>query len=375
MKFLMIVSSFLCSAFISKTQDVNEYTQTDRIALNIPSAQTNTTADIAAYINEHFDTDNKKIRAAYTWVANNIRYDAAHLHRVILNEDHEEKVTWAIERKKGVCENFAAILTDICKKSGLRSYFIEGYTRHNGSIERWGHAWSAVFIDNNWYLYDPTWDAGFQQSGSFVNQSGTNYYQVLPSEFIQSHMPFDPLFQFLEHPLTYEEFSKGFVKSKSNTPYFNYIDSIAAFEKMQPLAQYTASAIRIEKNGVPTGMISTKLSQLKMEKEIIYQDKDVDLYNSAIADYTASIANFKNFLNYRNNQFMPAKPASETEGMLNEILKQIEDANDKLFEVNRSKATLALNTGDVEKILNDLTTQVKEQQIFLRNYLITEKEK
>ena len=375
MKFLMIISCFLVCAFRGKTQIQNKYAQIDRIALSIPSAQTNNTADIAAYINAHFDTDSKKVRAAYTWVANNIKYDAAHLHRVILNEDREEKVTWAIERKKGVCENFAAILADICIKSGLRSYAIEGYTRYNGSVDKSGHAWCAVFIDNHWYLYDPTWDAGFQEDGHFTSQPETNYFQVSPSEFIQSHMPFDPLFQFLDYPFTYQEFSKSFSKANDQTTYFNYIDSINANEKLAPLEQYELAAKRIEKNGIPTQNVSTRLKQLKMEKEIIYQDKDADFYNSAIADYKEAIGNFKDFLIYRNNQFMPAKPIAETEEMLYAILKQVADANNKLKEVHQSKATLALNTGDVEKVLNDLSAKVKEQQIFLRNYLNTAKEK
>ncbi len=72
---------------------------------------------------------------------------------------------------------------------------------------------------------------------------------------------------------------------------------------------------------------------------------------------------------------MPAKPVSETEAMLDVILKEVTNANNKLKEVNQSKATLALNTGDVEKVLNDLSAKVKEEQIFLRNYLITAKEK
>ena len=371
----MIILYFLACTFICKSQGENEYAQIDRIALNIPSPQTNNTADIAAYINAHFDTDSKKVRAAYTWVANNIKYDAAHLHRVILNEDREEKVTWAIERKKGVCENFAAILTDICVKTGLRSYAIEGYTRYNGSVDKSGHAWCAVFIGNHWYLYDPTWDAGFQENGHFIAQRGTNYFQVSPSEFIQSHMPFDPLFQFLNYPLTYQEFSKGLSKANDQTTYFNYIDSINANEKLAPLGQYELAAGRIEKNGTPTQNVSLRLKQLKMEKEIIYQDKDADLYNSAIADYKEAIAGFKDFLIYRNNKFMPAKPVAETEAMLDAILKQVADANNKLKEVNQSKATLALNTGDVEKVLNDLSAKVKEQQIFLRNYLSTAKEK
>ncbi|MEO8109721.1 MAG: transglutaminase domain-containing protein [Ginsengibacter sp.] len=367
MKFSALIFIIFFYALPGKTQSLNQYAQTDRITLNIPSSQTNSTANIAAYINSNFNTDSKKVRAAYAWVANNIKYDAAHLHRVILNEDHEEKVTWALARKKGVCENFAAIFTDICIKCGLRSYNVEGYTRYNGSVDKSGHAWSAVFLNNNWYLYDPTWDAGF------ITQPATNYFQVPPPEFIQSHMPFDPMFQFLDYPLTYDEFSKGYSQAGKSTTYFNYKDSIDANEKVPLLNQYNAASLRIEKNGSPTPNVATRLKQLRMEKEIIYQDKDADLYNSAVEDYKLAIGNFKAFLAYRNNGFLPARPMNETEAMLDKILKQVTGANNKLKEVNLSKAVLALNTGDVEKVLGDLETKVKEQRVFLKNYLSTTK--
>ncbi|MEO6187721.1 MAG: hypothetical protein ABIO82_02735, partial [Ginsengibacter sp.] len=75
---------------------MNVYSTVDRIALSIPSSQANSTSDIASYITKHFTKENEKVRAAFTWVATNIRYDAAHLHWVVLNEDHEERVTWAM---------------------------------------------------------------------------------------------------------------------------------------------------------------------------------------------------------------------------------------------------------------------------------------
>ncbi len=132
MKRLIVLVYFFFNTISVNAQGENEYTEIDKIALNIPTSQTNSTADIAAYFKKHFDTDSKKIRAAYTWVTNNIKYDADSIHRVILEEDREEKVKFALRRKKGVCENFAAIFNDICTKSGIHSFVIEGYTMQNG---------------------------------------------------------------------------------------------------------------------------------------------------------------------------------------------------------------------------------------------------
>ena len=55
--------------------------------------------------------------------------------------------------------------------------------------------------------------------------------------------------------------------------------------------------------------------------------------------------------------------------MFSSIKKKIVSANERLDEVNKSKATLTLDTGDIEKKLNDLSLKIKEQQDFFKNYL------
>ena len=200
-----------------------------------------------------------------------------------------------------------------------------------------------------------------------------DYFQASPLVFIQSHMPFDPMFQLLDYPVTYNEFSNG-NNQATHKPYFNYVDSIAAYEKMDSLAQYSAIALRMEKNGTPRKMVTNRINQLKMEIEIINQDNDAALYNAAVADYNDALAIFNNFLTYRNNQFIPAKTDMEIQTMFDDIEKRIASAAIKLKEVNRSKATLTLNTNAVEKKLNDLSAHAIEQQTFLKNYLSASKE-
>ena len=88
----------------------------ERMYVNIPSSQTASSAGIAAYINSHYQTDEKKIAAIYSWITANIKYDADSIHYVILDDDNEERVSWALRRKRGVCENFAAIFTDVANQ-------------------------------------------------------------------------------------------------------------------------------------------------------------------------------------------------------------------------------------------------------------------
>ena len=253
-------------------------------------------------------------------------------------------------------------------KCGIKSFVIEGYTKEDGFVNKSGHVWCAAFIGNNWFLYDPTWDASFVNTGTLMNHVRSDYFQIAPSDFIKTHMPYDPLFQFLNYPLSYKGFANGNTSSGNHTSYFNYADSIVLYEKQDPLEQYNASMLRIESTGAPVSFTDTKIKQLRMEKEVIYQDNDVDLYNSAVSDYKEAFADFKTFLNYRNNQFLPAKSNEEIEAMLKTVENKIAAAKVKLSNVDSSKATLVLNTGDVVKVLDDLSAHVTEQRAFVKNY-------
>lgn len=373
MKLFMFLMCFISCAITGIAQDIfND--KVDRTALSIPVKETNTTTDIAAYIKANFDSDSKKVRAIYTWVAANIRYNTDSIHPVIFEEDREQRVASTLRRRKGVCENYASIFNEICLKSGLRSLIVEGYTRQNGSMDKTPHAWCTVFTDNNWQLYDPTWDEDIAHRGLFSGNINYDYFQASPEVFVQSHMPFDPMFQLLNYPITYNEFYNGNTRI-SNKPFFNYIDSISAFEKSNSLDKYLSAASRIEKNGAPTPKVTNKLNQLKMDIEIIYQDRDTALYNSAVADYNQALAVFNTFINYRNNQFTPAKTDDEIQYIFDSVEKGITAARHKLKEVNRSKANLTLNTAPLEKVVYDLTLHVEEQQAFLKDYLSSEKER
>lgn len=349
--------AFLCCANFAFTQP----------AVYIPAAQTTNADDIAAFINKHYRNDDQKISAIYNWLIYNIKYDADSIHYVILDEDNEQRVSVALRRKRGVCENFAAIFNDLCHKSGIESFAVEGYTRQGGSIDRAPHVWCAALVDSEWNFYDPTWDAGYVKNGSFIDHRQNNFFKISPEIFIQTHLPFDPMFQFLNYPLTYKEFVSGNSAAQNEKNYFNYKDSIDSFRKMNGMQQYLSSINRIKKSNWPASKIDTKLKRLQLEIEVRYQDNDIALYDSSVADYNHAIDLLNSFFTYRNNQFQPAKSNDEIESLFENIRKLIAVANAKLKEVNLSKATLTLNTGDLQQKLDDLSVNVKKQENFLKS--------
>lgn len=330
--------------------------------LHIPASQTFSTSDIAENIKQKFTSDRDKVHAIYTWVASNIRYDTDSANVINMGLDPDAKVTAALRRRRGVCENYAAIFNEVCIKSGLTSFVIDGYTKQNGFVDRTAHSWAAVFIDNSWWLCDPTWDEG---------RGTTKYFLVHPSEMISTHMPFDPMWQLLDHPVSHSQFYSGNVYTNKSSRYFNYVDTIAAYSKMDSLQRFRASAYRIEQHGLPNTLVKSRLDFAKMHVEIIRQDKDVDLYNSAVADLNEATATYNSFVQYRNNRFLPAVSDKAMEALLDGIDKRLASANKNLDEIARTEAVFKFSTEAIRNKLNSLATRAKVQKDFLDQYLNT----
>jgi hypothetical protein len=363
MRQVMYLLFFLCSINLSKAQEFNELWQVDNRVLNIPDSQANSTDKIAEYITSRFKSERDKVRAIYAWVTANIRYDRDSANQINLGADQQAKITAALRRRKGVCENFAAIFNDIALKTGLKSFVVNGYVKQSGSVDKSGHSWCALFIDGNWTLYDPTWDVG--------HGNNSKYFMAQPSEFIYSHMPYDPLWQLLNYPISHQQFYSGNVYKKNDSPYFNYADSIAAYMQMDSLRKLKSSALRIQQNELYNPLVKDNHSYIKMHIEMINQDRDVELYNSSVAELNDATAIYNNFIQYRNQQFTPEKTDAELKALLDGIDTKLFSSLKKLDEIDKSEATFTIGTHEVRDRLNALLIRIKDQKTFLDQYLST----
>ena len=333
----------------------------ENIILHIPQNLTNSTAGIAGFINENFTLQSDKVLAVYTWITNNIRYDTDSANNINLGVNPLAKIYSALRRKKGVCENYAAIFNDIILQCGIKSFVVDGYTKQNGSIDKTGHAWCAVLIDTNWFLCDPTWDVG----------GNTEYYLQPPGEMIASHIPYDLMWQLLNFPVSHQNFYEGNIYQTKNLAFFNYKDSINAFIKMDSLQKFTSTAAHIEQNGLYNKLVKQRLDYNKMQIEIIRQDKDVNLYDSAVANLNGAMNIYNTFIQYRNKQFIPLIPDKNLSKLLAGIEAKLLNAFKQLEEINRTEATFTFSTEVVRDKINALSKRVQEQEQFIKHYINT----
>jgi len=347
---------------------IDGYADIDKKALQVPDTSTTTTEGIAAYINANFSRNSDKARAAFIWIATNIQYDIANMFAINFYEKKEEKIAKPLRTRKGICENYAALFTDICSRAGVRTFTVEGYTKQNGFADYIPHAWCAAFIDTAWFLFDPTWGSGYVSNGKFFTKINNDYFQVRPSVFVRTHMPFDYLWQFLSYPVSNQEFYEGKTEQNKTKPLFNYSDSISAFEKLSEPEAWQAEADRIEKNGVKNSMIFDRLQHLRREIETERQSSIVSRYNSALGDFNKSISSFNAFIDYHNKQFQPMKPDPEIQAMLDASDRPLTEASSKLDQIKGADLNTSALIASFRKQITDLKARIDEQQEWLKKY-------
>ncbi|PVD53700.1 hypothetical protein DC498_04085 [Terrimonas sp.] len=311
-------------------------------------------ASLAMYFQSLYKNKTDQLQAAYSWVTTHIQYnyDSSYYFN---NVDHEVKVAATLRRRKGVCENFAVLFADLATRMDIPAFVVHGYTPAAATGKNAAHSWCAVYLNNDWYLCDPTWDAGLP--------SRNNYFLGTASQFISSHVPFDPVWQLMEKPV-------GYKRSKGNAV-FNYKDSIAVFLASDSLQQYMAIERRMKQMNTDKELFRIWQSYNRMKIVIIAEEENMNLYNAAVADLNNAAAFFNTFVNYRNNKFLPAKTDKEIEKMLDPINELIAAAKSKISKIGLITENYQYDTSTLQSKLDKLLKRSEEQKFFLKKYLTT----
>ncbi len=361
MKALLFISFFVCCCATLNAQDYSNYTDVDRRILQIPIAKTYASDSIVQFVQNNFTTDGEKVRAIYTWITTNIRYskDSMYYFRGWGTEP-EAKMAAILRRRKGVCENYAALFANLVSKCGIPVFVVSGYTKIASSVNWNGHGWCAVFVDKDWRLCDPTWDEGFKTT--------TQYFLVNPAQFIETHMPFDPLWQLLEHPITHKEFQRGIGFSQKNTVVFHYTDSVSNHLLLDTLQQMQATSRRMRKAGIDNENLRIWLAYNEMKITIVNQEADMDAFNAAVADRNKARTLYNDFVQYRNSSFKPAKAVAEIQLWFNTIDSLLASASKKIENIGTVVENYQYDTDSLKSSIDGLSGKLKQQKDFLKIY-------
>ena len=124
-------------------------------------------------------TDNLgKVRAVYNWVVANLSYDYDKARTV--RSGYLPDVDKVMEEKKGICFDYAALMSAMLRSQGVPVKLVVGYTS-TGEYHAWINVWSeesgwmdsVIYFDgSSWKLMDPTFASTGKQSKFIMEYIG-----------------------------------------------------------------------------------------------------------------------------------------------------------------------------------------------------------
>ncbi len=335
----------------------------------IPIASTKSTDAIANYINANFKTETDKIRAIFYWTASNISYDVLGMFDLNANETVSEKIGKTLKTRKGVCTNYAVVFNDLAQKVGIQSYIIEGYTKQYGKVSSLAHAWTAVKINNKWYVFDPTWGAGYVNNGKFFKKLNNSYFKAAPSVIIASHMPFDYLWQFSNYPISNNDFYEGKIQMNKTKKYFDFEKEINIYQTLSEEDQLFTSAERIAKNGLKNAMIVERYEEKKQHLTFLRYNTNIEKLNAVVQELNEAVVLLNDFIHYRNNKFKPTFSDEETSRMIEIPKEKLMRCQNDIYSVGSVGDQNAANVTSIKKSIATALAQAEEYSLFVKNYL------
>ncbi|MBC3542193.1 transglutaminase domain-containing protein [Rufibacter sediminis] len=342
------------------------------VAPVIPAAQTKSVDGIAHFINRHYKTPQEKVQAIYQWLAANVVYDVQALSLGPQYYERQALITQTLATRKALCQGYAEVFHALCAQTGIPSYLITGFVVPRSTSTPRSHAWCAAQLDGQWYLFDPTWGAGQLENGTFVSRINQRYYMVPPARMVQTHLPFDPLWQFLPQPLTYEEFLSSKATSPRPKRTFVFLDSLAAYAAASPKAQLAGTIRRMEAHKMIPAVALEQLNDLRKNQAVIQHNETVDLFNQAVTSFNHGIDQLNQFTRYKNQRFYPVKPETELRKMTTSCTAQFQEAKRLLQLVkSRNNTQLLLPLENLNSQVENALMQAKSQEMFVTRYLKT----
>jgi hypothetical protein len=368
MKNTFLLFTFLFSV-LGFCQTTIGYDLIDKKIAAIPSKSATSTDEIANYINANFNTENDKIRAVFFYTTSNLSYDVANMFTVNSYETPQDRILKALKTKKGICWDYALIYNEIANLVGVKTIVIQGYTKQKGKVDTMAHAWCASRIGNKWYLFDPTWGSGYVNNNKYTRKINNIYFKVEPSKMINSHMPFDYLWQFINYPITNQEFIIGKTQIDKTKKIFDFESEITKYESLPKMDQFFESAQRIEKNGLKNQLISQAYTYAKSSWNYERETENNTKYNQIVSQYNTAIVELNDFIFYRNNKFKPTISDEELKQRITSLKNKFLNCQELLNNLGKVDSGNLQNVNSMKSGLTGTLKQAKEQEVFVTTYL------
>lgn len=344
------------------------YTQTDYTLIDNASKKVDyslySSKQIAFALTKDLHSDTEKARAIYIWITHNISYDYQMLENLPKYTGSKDFVNYVLKKRSGVCQHYADLFLDMTKSVGLDSFIISGYTRnYKGEISDSGHAWNAIKIDSEYYFIDTTWSAGYIKEDRYVRHFSDKYFLIKPENFIKTHIPFDPIWQFLPNPIRQIEFNeKNFERLNRNDNY--------PFEKIIKENKSLDEIKQVEQEN--RRMIQCGITNKTTRKELAWNLNHIAhlKFSKVIDTLNYAIENYNDYIFSKNNRFeTPKLDESEIKELVDNACKAFNACKDPLLEISSTDVELNKHLNFEKDRLPDLIKSAEQEKLFVEKYL------
>lgn len=181
-------------------------------------------------------------------------------------------------------------------------------------------------------------------------------------------MPFDPMYQFLNHTLTNKEFIEGKTEVNTSKPFFNYADTIRQYALLSPAEKIRDETRRLEANGIQNDLILARLTHLK-KGVTSYASKDK--YSEAGIAFKQANGLFTQYIDHKNVQFTKIEDNN---------LRQMIDSISYYANLSRSLLVTIVPKVDAQRQvltnthqnLEKFQSRVRQEKEFVTTYLSTD---
>ena len=336
------------------------YGQKAPVDKKITGSKTTSIKALADLISQTYSKPEERLEAAYQWVTHNILYDLRQTNSQAKSLTQAEITASAFSGRKAVCEGYAGVFDSLARLMNIPSYLVSGYTRILGQVDATPHVWVANRIGEKWLLSDPTFGSGAMVGNRFVAEYNPAFLMVSPDKMIQSHMPYDPLWQFLTSPLTH----RGFIQKRTNETwnmyYRSHADSLRTFLALSKEAQYKAEHARIEQQEHNFQAVIQRLNFLTEAIDIASYNNTVRLINSISATFNQAVGAYNDYAT-SYNEYQQKRKGKINTGALQQA-EMLLDSCEKMLLSGRYPPQLLDEAKKIQKSLFEFQQKVRDAQ-------------
>lgn len=350
----------LCLFFNIHAQ--KSFAEVDQKISKIPSQQTKSIATLSQWINGNFNTDVERLRANYFWVTNHLSYDLRMTREQSQNLSLQTMVQKAFVERKAVCEGYAGLMDSICKLTGIQSLLVSGYVRINGQLDPTPHVWVAAFVGGKWTLSDPTFGSGAIINNKYVKEFDPQFFMVTPKKMIETHMPYDPLLQFLDNPLMHSDFINKKENLSEKKTYFNFDESLKIFLQSTTEERYRAELDRISQQNYTHPAIDQRVEFLEASISIFDYNHTIGILTEISQKFNMAVSSYNAFANLFNQQQRNPDKKQQLK-FLNEASVQLDEAENMLNNLSSYPQSLQNQVFTIRKSIAELRDKIEKSKM------------